>query len=559
MKIPILCEPEQISPRLEYTLDFIFNTIGYNWKMVSFKDSLAENEVIVGYLPVEKSLDYLDFNIINIPNFNLLQDLAKAESQLTKLTIGSEIIPILGKRPRKKNLNDWQKNTRLNYFYKKNYKTWYLEYDLILNTFYHLSRYEERWRNFVDESESDWAKSVLSRAGELQLPVINILLNHLQKVIELKSRKINQPTIRVLNWPKGEDFGVAFTHDIDITRGVPLKDQAKAAAKMALNNLKGKKEKNDEIKKVLNEKNELVWSFDKILKFYKQYEWKSTFFFIAKLFEGRHLRYNITSEKYRQLFKKLKTAGHEVALHPSLKSFDNPKNYSKEKKKLEKYSQVIIKGMRQHYLRAKYPRLWEFANRSGMKYDSSLGYNFKSGFRSGTCSPHQTYNYSTDQQLNIVEFPLAFFEYNLPEKGENENKSIETINSLLAQVNKYGGLLTVLVHPSNFLQKPFSKYWQYLTTRVLKKKIFVATLSDHLRWFFSRKEIKIKIEQINSKQLQVEIKKPKEVNCFSFAISPDGEFEQKSGVKIEQLKRNMFYCTSNLVKFKLIFNTNLKN
>ncbi|MFC2088123.1 DUF7033 domain-containing protein [Calditrichota bacterium] len=556
MTIQILCEPKNITPRLEYIIDFVFSTLGFSWKIVAFEDFKNTEDLIIGYLLPEKLLEYKNLNLINIPYSGQIQDLEQAERQEKIIKVGLEKIPILGKCIRKNNVLNWRKSTDWNYFYQTGYKGWQLEYDLFLNIFYHLSRFEERWRNFVDEAESDWAKSVLSKAGHLQIPTVDILIDYLKKIIYRKAKKTNQATIRILNWPQAEDFGVAFTHDVDITRGVSVKDHMLAKGKMVLYGLAAISDKKIQLKKGIDEKNRNVWSFNEIQNFYKQRNWKATFFFIAKILEGGHLRYNIATEKFEQLFKSLKSNGHEIALHPSLKSFENPKNYVEEKKKLEKYSASKIEGMRQHYLRAKFPRLWEIADRSELKYDSTLGYNFQVGFRSGTCFAHQVFNYSKDRQLNLVEYPLAFFEYNLPEQGIDEKKSIAVINSLIKQVEKYSGLLTVLLHPSNFLQKPYQHYWQYLTAKLQKKKVYVATLADHLTWFFSRRKIIIESQRISSKQLQIVFKKQKHVSHFCFVITPAGEFEEKRNVTIKRLKQNVFQCRSNLSQIKLIFNIN---
>ncbi len=555
MKIKILCAPENYTSRFIYTVDFIFNTLGFNYEIITSNEFTNTNELHIGYVNPADLKDFKDINLINISNFQLIQKLEHLEKKVNSLYIEKEKIPILGKCLKVKDISGWQKSTKSDYYYKPGSKTWQIGFDLFANVFYHLSRFEERWRNFADEFESDWANSILAQKQNLQTPTVDILLNYLKNLILLKAKKRGLNSIRILPWPKGEKFAVAFTHDIDITRGSSLKEQIQAKGKEILYNVSGDIEKQEAINKEIESKNKTIWSFSKILDFYREKNWQGTFFFLAKSFEGLHFRYNVATEQFRNLFNDLKSQNHEVALHPSLRAFDDTDSYAKEKKKLEKHADVKIQGMRQHFLRAKYPRLWQLAERAKLQYDSSLGYNFQAGFRSGTTNAHRVYDYSRDQQLELLEFPLAFFEYSLPEEGTNEQESINIINKLITTVENTGGLLTVLFHPSNFLIEPFCDYWKFLIQRLTKKNIFVTTLSEFTSWLYARNKIKIESATIETNRFEITITKPKNVSNFSFEILPNGGFEKKRNVNIENIGKNRFFCNSNLSKIKLIFNT----
>ena len=103
------------------------------------------------------------------------------------------------------------------------------------------------------------------------------------------------------------------------------------------------------------------------------------------MLEGRHLRYNISSKKFQNLFKELKSNGHEIALHPSLKAFENPEKYKSEKKTFREKCKILkLTECGSIIFRFKLPRIWNLAEMAKLKYDSSLGYNFKAGFRAGT-------------------------------------------------------------------------------------------------------------------------------------------------------------------------------
>jgi hypothetical protein len=551
-EMQFLCNPENITPRLKYSVDFIFNTQGFNIEIISSKKLIKSNDLIIGYMNKKELEPFNNLDLINIPNFNELYQLENFEKQVDLIKVNNENIPIFGTSVKSELNNKWEKSKKENYYYSTFSKIWQIEYDIITNIFYHLSRFEERWRLSADEKKSDWTKSVLSRANNLQIPVVDVLLNEFKNIIYSKSKKAKVPIVRILPWPSGEKFAVSFTHDIDLIRGYSVKEYLIFKTKSALFTILKKPVKKQEVEKNLKDKNMTVWSFTKIQDFYKKKNWRATFFFLAKMLEGRHFRYNITSKKFNKLFKELKANGHEIALHPSLKSFDNPEKYANEKLHLEKNADIEIQGMRQHYLRFKVPRIWNLTQMTRLKYDSSLGYNFQPGFRAGTSNCFTTFDYKENKHLNVIEFPITFFEYNLAENDRDKNQSSKIIEDLVKQVEKNEGTLNVLIHPSNFLISPYLDYWQVLIKKIERKNIFVTTLSGFTEWFQNKKAINITYYS-DAKEMILNIKKPRLLRSFSFEMSKKGEFDQTEKVLIKKTGVTKYFCQSIKSKFTLTY------
>jgi peptidoglycan/xylan/chitin deacetylase (PgdA/CDA1 family) len=246
-----------------------------------------------------------------------------------------------------------------------------------------------------------------------------------------------------------------------------------------------------------------------------------------------HFRYNISSRKFRKLIEELQQEGHETGLHSSLKAFDKSGKYSEERQKLEEITGKEIGGLRQHYLRAKFPRLWQMAANAGFIYDTSLGYNYQYGFRAGTCHPFRCYNYKTDKSLPLWEFSLAFFENNLPRDTENPEELIAVVERIIGKTEQYEGMVVGLLHPSNFLQPNFNRLWEWILNEIEKRGAFSATLSEMVEWITLKSKIETRIISGN----EISIKKPAQVAIFSVELdekrslqpSPDYEFEQISG------------------------------
>jgi peptidoglycan/xylan/chitin deacetylase (PgdA/CDA1 family) len=302
----------------------------------------------------------------------------------------------------------------------------------------------------------------------------------------------------------------------------------------------------------IREKDAKSWNFPELIDYYKARKWKATFFFIAKMMEGRHFRYNVFSHKFKKLFKKLIEDGHEIALHPSKYSFDRPRYYRDEKRKLENACKREVKGMRQHYLRAKFPRLWIYAERAALSYDSSLGYNYQAGFRAGTTHPFKTYDVFDDKPLSLMEFSLHLFEYSLPGSGEDIEQSQLTISRLVTEVLKYNGLLVSLLHPSNFIHQPFKELWEYLENLLVTKNLFVTTLSGHLKWLRFRERINININYYRKKIPQIEISLPGDQKTFSFELIGDVQPISDKKYTVDTLTKGYYRFSSNASKVTLL-------
>jgi hypothetical protein len=250
-----------------------------------------------------------------------------------------------------------------------------------------------------------------------------------------------------------------------------------------------------------------------------------------------------------KLFRDIRQAGHEIALHSSLKSFDHPKRYTEEKKKLESISSGKIIGLRQHYLRAKFPRLWKLASISDFTYDTSLSYNYQAGFRGGTSHPFFTYDWTENKPLPLLEFSLAFFENNLEQTEEDREKVKQIISNLVDQTSQSSGLLVALIHPSNFLIKPYQDWWNFLIERLKEHFIYVETLSGHSEWILLKDQIRIQTISQKAKKIELAFLKPKEISNFSIEILGDVRFDCEKGIETKLIKNNCYQVKTKRKQF----------
>ena len=111
-----LCNSENISPRLKYTVDFIFTTLGFNVEIISTTKFKKSNKLVIGYLSNDDLRLFKNINLINIANFDELNQLEEFEKSIKIKKVNSENIPILGRMFNEKKGVGWKNSKKENYY-----------------------------------------------------------------------------------------------------------------------------------------------------------------------------------------------------------------------------------------------------------------------------------------------------------------------------------------------------------------------------------------------------------------------------------------------------------
>ncbi|WP_165176984.1 polysaccharide deacetylase family protein [Desulfovibrio sp. ZJ369] len=178
--------------------------------------------------------------------------------------------------------------------------------------------------------------------------------------------------------------------------------------------------------------------------------------------------YDLHSTWLKDLLRLLSTQGHELGFHPSYETPENPSAFFQEFKSVQEVSPVPIRGGRQHYLRFLGSSTWKMWDDAGLEYDSTVGFNRVSGFRTGTAREYPVFDLNKRDQLNLKERPLIIMDCTLLEYGHNTIDEAFNIAYQLSQhVRRHGGNMTLLWHNS-YLETPgkrelFSQLLKYLS------------------------------------------------------------------------------------------------
>ena len=231
MNINFLIEKEFFSRRLEYAVRTIARRLGYPYRIIFDQKTLKPHDLSITYHPETIFDQSFTKPGIIIYNSEQIENLDKGERAISLFEWGNHTLPVIGSKADESNLSGW-KPDKNGIFYKRTKSgSWLIPVDIFLNVFYHLSRFEERWRHFTEETATDFSTSILSRYQELKVPVVDVLIDYFDAIIRARIRYDKKIAVRVLRWPGGEEMGVALTHDVDITIGVHLSTKLKKKAK----------------------------------------------------------------------------------------------------------------------------------------------------------------------------------------------------------------------------------------------------------------------------------------------------------------------------------------
>ncbi len=169
--------------------------------------------------------------------------------------------------------------------------------------------------------------------------------------------------------------------------------------------------------------------------------------------------YELGEPALQSLMSRIVQRGHEVGLHGSYRSVDEPALLAREFEDLRAAvaragGQQARYGARQHYLR------WRMADTAaqldalGFEHDSTLGYPDVAGFRCGTSHTFPLFDLTQQRALAIVERPLVLMEATVLSPtylGLGDGDAARALMmQLRASCHRFGGTFGLLWHNSNF-------------------------------------------------------------------------------------------------------------
>jgi hypothetical protein len=327
--------------------------------------------------------------------------------------------------------------------------------DLFSASFFMLSRWEECLETQRDEHGRFPAQASLAyRNGFLQRPVVNEYLDFLWEMLLRCGCAQTRKT---------RTFQIVPTHDVDhpLLWWSPA-DRMRTLAGSLLKRTNFR-EFNFWLRNIARDP---FNTFDWLMQVSESAGLKSCFNFMGPRARNSDAYYPFEHPFVQKLIEKIRTRGHDIGIHPSYESNEQPGLLQTELKAVQAAAAPLtVSGGRQHYLRFEVPNTWQNWSAAGLKWDSSMGYPEQCGFRCGVCYPFPVFDVQRRVKLNLWEKPLIAMDVTLALYQKlTPRAALEVLTDLVNTVRKHDGEFVLLWHNSSlndYFWQPWKEvYWQ---------------------------------------------------------------------------------------------------
>ncbi|MEA3460628.1 MAG: polysaccharide deacetylase family protein [Bacteroidota bacterium] len=342
-------------------------------------------------------------------------------------------------------------------FYSIGEKSLVFHHDLLKSIFHLLSGYEEFKSGAADQyGRFPYTESLQFNLGIIDKPVVNyymeIILTGLRQFCKKNGIPFQDKT--VFQGPI-----LMLSHDVDLIDAYDFKETAykfKQLLGLADSPFKLKGRIRDAFTALYHFLNPFskcnpFWTFNKLMEWESERGFLSTYFFLEKDGKYDNSRYSFNHKKIRKLIGDLLVRGHEIGIHGTMQSFDNPQAMQRTVEHLRAVSSKPVTGIRQHYLRFAPGITAPIQAEAGLVYDASLGYAEFDGFRNSYCWPYKFFDFDQNRAMDYWEIPLTLMDVtHFYYRNLNLSQSKKAIEDLAAEVLKFNGVFSLLWHNSFF-------------------------------------------------------------------------------------------------------------
>ena len=317
-------------------------------------------------------------------------------------------------------------------------------HDLLKSAFYLLSGFQEYKSKEKDSlGRFPYESSIQNKLGIIHRPLVNEYFDLIHQGISSYCREHNIP------YKKPEIFDSSklfLTHDVD------------RIDKYTFHTVKGKIKSfhiKDAFKWIFHWLNPFYnknpyWSYDFIESAERERSVKSTYFLLNKGIKHIDSYYSFREKRIKDLIHRLEAASSEIGLHGGVQTMENSEIMEHNLNELNAVVKNTVRGNRQHRLLFDMPQTMINLHKCGIVYDSTLGFAAHEGFRNSYCYPFKLYDFNENNMIDVWEIPLIVMDVTLITYRKLDLKTaLEKINLIIDEINKYKGILTILIHPES--------------------------------------------------------------------------------------------------------------
>jgi hypothetical protein len=329
-----------------------------------------------------------------------------------------------------------------------------IAFDLIANAFFFLSSWSERRARSDGNTRRLYANSVFAR---LELPQ-DIVDQYSQRLVERVNSlcgRLGQARCSAPRWPEERDYAVVLSHDVDF---LPVRwwDNVVQGGKSVLRPLVRQRSPADAARTAVGlaraawRRRDPYGCIPDIVRMEQRLGVRASFQVATARRHPSDVNYRIEDESVRRSLRAITEAGFDLCLHGSYRSTENPGWYAEEVALLtDRLCRPL--GSRQHFLSFDYDVLFSSQERTGIRYDMSLGYPDRNGPRAGFSHPYFPYCLNEDRPYDVLEIGLALMDVTLHSyMGLDRTAAWPVIEASLADVRRKRGCISVVWHPIVF-------------------------------------------------------------------------------------------------------------
>jgi hypothetical protein len=339
-------------------------------------------------------------------------------------------------------------------------KTW-LGFDIFGSAFFMLARYEEHCADRHDNHGRFSAVQSSSFDAKFHArPIVNDYLEILWACL----LRLFPGLVR-----RERRYRFLLSHDVDRlfeTRGVPwrtvLRNSAGDVLKRKAPALAARRVRSRFSSRTGDYRYEPTNTFDFIMDSAQNHNLQSAYYWIVERGNSRfEPDYSINLPFVRDLLRRISARGHEIGLHASYESYDQPERLRWELQRLiDTAEDLDIRqdewGGRQHYLRWDAGSTWRHWDAAGLAYDSTLAYPERIGFRCGVCFEYPVFDVLERRRLNLRERPLVAMDVSILSDNcmaLSPEKALEELESLASICRGFQGDFTLLWHNDSLVHR----------------------------------------------------------------------------------------------------------
>jgi hypothetical protein len=511
--------------KINYTFDFLFSSLGFEYKFISNLDEFLENDILFFYSNIEPQEDEVQFlayqkTMFYIPVEKQLYTLKGLESVSG---IISEIklkfkVPVISSSVVANPIHFFN---NADFFYGK------FNFDLIGNLFFYLNNI-----NFRTDSEEN-VSSFTDKYNSA--PYLNALLNLAEEFItSAVSANGNTFLLKKEYWPKAQSFAAVISHNVPSLQKWSLSKIGKSFFPSLLYFYNIKYFLNTFISKVkyILTNIEEYWNFNIIDEIEETHGIASTYFFGT---DAEDFDYKTDDEDLKLEIENINKKGHEIALLASIESCKTD-THSPESLKIMKLKGKEKIGVRQNKYLYDREKTSEFHRNHKYIYNSTVGTSQLQGFENGIGLPFFSTNLDLDRDFfslkKCLEIPLVFSDETLilsPSKRITFDRAKHIVTDLIENSKFFNGLLTFDFAIGNFNEIPYNlKLFTFLLENLKQEDCCIGTYEETADWWKKRAAVTVREEKD-----KLIIYFPEQISNITFKLISGNDFTIESNIEYE--------------------------